>query len=79
MIRAEFTVYPFVEGMSLPDYVQAALDAFADAGLEAIIGPLSNTVEGDPEVVLEALRAATQAALATGAQRVVANVEVIPS
>jgi uncharacterized protein YqgV (UPF0045/DUF77 family) len=79
MIRAEFTIYPFIEGMALPEYVQVAVDAFADAGLEAQVGPLSQTVEGELHVVLEALRVATEAALAGGAHRVVINVEDLPA
>jgi uncharacterized protein YqgV (UPF0045/DUF77 family) len=78
MIKAEFTIYPFVEGMGFPDYVQVAIDAFTEAGLEAELGPLSQTVRGEPGAVLEAVRAATEAAIRTGATRVVLNIEVEP-
>ena len=77
MIRAEFTVYPFVEGMSLPPYAQVAVDAIVAAGLEPEVGPLSQTVTGDAEPVMEAVRAATVAALHEGARRVVVNIEVV--
>ena len=78
MIRAEFTVYPFVEGMALPDYVQVAVDAIAEAGLEAELGPLSQTVLGEPGAVLGAVRAAAEAAIRAGATRVVMNIQVEP-
>jgi len=78
MIRAEFTVYPFIEGMSLPEHVQAAVDALTAAGVETDVGPLSQTVEGEAAVVLEGLRAATEAAVAAGATRVVVNIEAVP-
>jgi uncharacterized protein YqgV (UPF0045/DUF77 family) len=77
MIRAEFTVYPFIEGMSLPEHVQAAVDALAAAGVETDVGPLSQMVEGETDVVLAGLRAATAAAIAAGASRVVVNIEAI--
>jgi uncharacterized protein YqgV (UPF0045/DUF77 family) len=78
MIKAEFTVYPFVEGLGFPDYVQAAIDTITEAGLEAELGPLSQTVRGEPGVVLGAVRSAAEAAIRAGATRVVLNIEVEP-
>jgi uncharacterized protein YqgV (UPF0045/DUF77 family) len=75
MIRAEFTIYPFIEGMAPPPYVQVAIDALRAAGLSVEVGPLSNTVFGDDELVLDALRAAQAAAVAAGATRVVLSLE----
>jgi len=77
VIRVEFTVYPFIEGATLPPHAQAAVDAIVDAGLDAELGPLSQTVTGDVEPVLEAIRAATVAAFREGARRVVVNVETV--
>lgn len=77
VIRVEFTIYPFVEGMALPRYVQAAVDAIAAAGLEAEIGPLSNTVTGEAGAVLEAVRDGTAAAFDEGARRVVLNIQAV--
>jgi uncharacterized protein YqgV (UPF0045/DUF77 family) len=74
-VRAEFTIYPFIEGMALPSYVQAAIDTIRDAGLDVEVGALSNIVVGDAERVLEALRAAEAAALQAGATRVVISLE----
>lgn len=76
MLRAEFTVYPFEEGQALPPHVQAAVDAARDAGLEVDVGPLSNTLSGETDTVLEALRAAAAGALAAGASRIVVSLEV---
>jgi uncharacterized protein YqgV (UPF0045/DUF77 family) len=76
MVRAEFTIYPFIEGDALPPHVQVAIDAINNAGLEVELGPLSNTISGSEEQVLDALHRAESAALASGAQRIVIRVEV---
>ena len=76
MVMGEFTVYPFIEGDALPPYVQVAIDAINEAGLEVEVGPLSNTVSGSVDQVLDALRRAESAALAAGAQRIVIRLEV---
>jgi uncharacterized protein YqgV (UPF0045/DUF77 family) len=76
MVRGEFTVYPFIEGDALPPYVQAAIDAIEEAGLKVDVGPLSNTVSGPAEQVLDALHRAEAAALAAGAHRILISLEV---
>ena len=76
-IRAEFTVYPFREGQDPPpDYVQAAIGALTAAGMDVEVGLLGQIVTGEAAEVLEALRAAEQAALDAGATRVAVNVEL---
>jgi uncharacterized protein YqgV (UPF0045/DUF77 family) len=77
VIRVEFTVYPFIEGAALPPHAQAAVDAIVSAGFRPEMGPLSQSVIGEAEPVLEAVRAAALAALREGARRVVVNVEVV--
>jgi uncharacterized protein YqgV (UPF0045/DUF77 family) len=76
MVRGEFTVYPFIEGDALPAHVQVAIDAINEAGLEVDVGPLSNTISGPAEQVLDALHRAESAALAAGADRIVISLEV---
>ena len=76
-IRAEFTVYPFREGEDPPAYVHAAIGALRSAGLPVEVGPLGQVVTGEAGDVLEALRAAEEAALAAGASRVAVNLEAI--
>jgi uncharacterized protein YqgV (UPF0045/DUF77 family) len=76
MVRGEFTIYPFIEGDAPPPHVQVAIDAIRDAGLEVEVGPLSNTVSGSAELVLDALHRAEAAALVSGARRIVIQVEV---
>jgi uncharacterized protein YqgV (UPF0045/DUF77 family) len=75
-IRAEFTVYPFREGEDPPPYVHAAIDAVRGAGLIVEVGLLGQVVRGEAGEVLEALRAAQQAALEAGATRLAVNVEL---
>lgn len=76
VVRGEFTVYPFIEGEALPPYVQAAIDAIAEVGLDVDVGPLSNTISGPAEKVIDALRRAEAAALGAGAQRILIRLEV---
>jgi len=73
----EFTVYPFEEGETPPGYVRAAIGEFEDAGLHVDLGPLGQTVTGETEAVLEALRAAEQAAIGSGATRFVVSIQVV--
>jgi uncharacterized protein YqgV (UPF0045/DUF77 family) len=75
-ISAEFTVYPFVEGDSLPPHVQAGIDAVSGLEVEIEIGPLSSTFRGEGHEVLEALRVAEEACIGAGAKRIVAVLEV---
>jgi uncharacterized protein YqgV (UPF0045/DUF77 family) len=50
--------------------VQAAIDAARAHGLDIDFGPFGSAVEGDDALVLDAIDAATRAALAAGATRV---------
>jgi uncharacterized protein YqgV (UPF0045/DUF77 family) len=77
MVQVEFAIYPFREGTSPPDHVQAALDALRATGLEVEVGPLSTTVTGPPDTVFDAIRNAQAAAVAAGAERIVVRVEVL--
>ena len=77
-IRAEFTVYPFRQGEEPPPYVQAAIDTLQRAGLSVEVGLLGQVVSGAADQVLEALRAAQEAALAAGATRLTVSLEQAP-
>ncbi|MGZ8612724.1 MAG: thiamine-binding protein [Actinomycetota bacterium] len=76
-MRAEFTIFPFVQAPGLPPYVQVAVDAARATGVPVDVGPLSNVIEGTAEAVLDAIRAAQSAAFAAGATRFSLNVETI--
>lgn len=75
IVQAEFTIYPFVEGMAPPPHVQSAIDAIRALGIEVTVGPLSNTIVGQVGPVLAAITAAEGAALSAGASRFVLNLE----
>jgi uncharacterized protein YqgV (UPF0045/DUF77 family) len=77
LVRAEFTIYPFKEGEALPPYVQAGIDAILAMDMAVDVGPLSNTISGEVDRVLEALRAAGVAATASGSTRIVVSLEVV--
>ncbi|MFN8233141.1 MAG: thiamine-binding protein [Actinomycetota bacterium] len=76
-VRAEFSIYPFVEGLAYPSHVQVAVDVIDASGLDAEFGALSQTITGPVGSVLDASRRATEAALREGARRIVVNIEVL--
>jgi len=77
VVRAEFTIFPFVQAPGLPAYVQVAVDAARATGVQVDVGPLSNVIEGATDAVLDAIRAAQSAAFAAGATRFSLNVETM--
>jgi len=77
MFRAEFSIYPFLGGESPPDYVQAAIDAVRAAGIDVDVGLLGESVTGELDTVLEAIRVAVTVAASAGATKVVLSIESI--
>ena len=69
-VRAEFTTEPFHGEGPIPEHVTAAAAPLAEAGLDPELGPLGTAVEGDADVVVDALAASLKAALRHGATRV---------
>src|SRR5689334_6107117 len=70
-VRVEFTTEPFHgEDDRLPAHVTAPADALRHAGLSPDLGPLGTSVEGDADVVVDAVAAALKEALSHGATRV---------
>ena len=60
-VRVEFTTEPFHgEDDQLPAHVTAAADALRYAGLSPDLGPLGTSVEGEAEVVVDAVAARAQ-------------------
>lgn len=66
---AEFLVEPFAEGHPGP-HVVAAVDAVKALGFTPIVGPFGTTIEGEPHMVMEAVKQLLDAATAAGASRV---------
>ena len=66
---AEFLVEPFEEGNPGP-HVIAAVAAVEALGFEPVVGPFGTTIEGDPHLVMEAVRQLLDAATDAGASRV---------
>ncbi|WP_457256245.1 helix-turn-helix domain-containing protein [Pedococcus sp. P5_B7] len=70
-VRVEFTTEPFHgEDDQLPSHVTASADALRYAGLSPDLGPLGTSVEGEAEVVVDAVAVALKEALSHGATRV---------
>ena len=72
--RAEFLVEPFEEGRPGP-HVTAAVDAVRTLGFEPVMGPFGTTIEGAPDMVIEAIKQMLDAATAAGASRVSMQIE----
>lgn len=76
MLRAEFTVEPFVEGQPGP-HVRAAIAAVEARGFAVEFGPFATEFVGDDVTVSEAIEALIRDAYANGATRVAIHVERI--
>lgn len=66
---AEFLVEPFEVGHPGP-HVVAAVEAVRELGFEPVVGPFGTTIEGDSELVIEAVKRLLDAATNAGASRV---------
>jgi len=75
---AEVQVLPTPPGTAGDRYahVDAAIAAIAASGLPYEVGPLGTWLEGPPDAVWQAVRAAHEAALAAGAASVVTVVKL---
>ena len=74
---AEFLVEPFEEGRPGP-HVTAAVDAVRALGFDPVMGPFGTTIEGDPQLVIEAIKQMLDAATAAGASRVSLQIDACP-
>lgn len=75
MVVAEFSVMPLVEGTIKP-FVDSAIGEIEKAGLKCEVGPLSTSVEGDLDKVVDAIKNAHLAVLNKGADRVVTEIRI---
>lgn len=76
MLRAEFTVEPFVEGQPGP-HVRAAVAAVEALGFTVEFGPFASEFSGTDDLVTEAIAALVREAYAHGATRVAIQVESV--
>lgn len=67
-VAAEFLVEPFAEGEPGP-HVQAAVEAFTDAGLDVDLGAFASLAEGEVGAVADALAAMIRQSIGAGATR----------
>jgi uncharacterized protein (TIGR00106 family) len=74
-VVAEFSVTPMVEGKMKP-YVDTAVGEIEKAGLKYEVGPVGTTVEGELDVVLDAIKNAHQAVFDRVADRVVTEIRI---
>lgn len=75
MLRAEFTVEPFVEAQPGP-HVRAAIAAVEGLGFDVEFGPFATEFSGDDTRVIAAIAALVRDAYAHGATRVSIQVEL---
>ncbi|MEN9802113.1 MAG: hypothetical protein RLZ37_1238 [Actinomycetota bacterium] len=76
MLRAEFTVEPFIEGQPGP-HVRAAIAAVEACGFIVEFGPFATSFSGDESSVASAIEALIRDAYEKGATRVAIHVERI--
>ncbi|MBK6856741.1 MAG: thiamine-binding protein [Microthrixaceae bacterium] len=78
---AELQVLPRPAGTATVPYanIEAAIAALASSGLRVEVGALGTTIEGAPDAVWAALRAAHEATLTAGAEAVVSVVKLAES
>lgn len=78
VITISFQVLP--GGLATKAEVYAAVDAaiatVAQSGLPYIVNPMETTIEGDYDAVMAVIKAAQQAVLAAGANRVFTYIKV---
>ena len=74
VLRAEFTVEPFVEGRPGP-HVRAAIAAVEARGFVVEFGPFATSFSGDESRVASAIEALVRDAYENGASRVAIHVE----
>jgi uncharacterized protein YqgV (UPF0045/DUF77 family) len=74
VLRAEFTVEPFVEGQPGP-HVLAAVTAVESLGFAVEFGPFATEFSGEDSAVIAAIEALVRGAYAEGATRVAVHVE----
>ncbi len=70
--RLEFLVEPFTEGNPGP-HVLGSLQTLRNSGLEVVLGPFGNMMEGDYETVTSVLPMFLRSALEKGATRILIN------
>lgn len=70
--RLEFLIEPFTEGNPGP-HVLKPLEVLKRAGLEVVLGPFGNTVEGDVQTLMSVLPTIAAAAFENGATRLLLN------
>lgn len=76
MLRAEFTVEPFIEGRPGP-HVRAAVAAVEALGFDVEFGPFATEFSGADELVTTAIAALVRDAYAHGATRVSIQIELV--
>lgn len=70
--RLEFLIEPFAEGNPGP-HVLRSLEVLRRAGLEVVLGPFGNTVDGSEETLTSVLPMIVESAFEKGASRILLN------
>ncbi|HWJ02457.1 MAG TPA: MTH1187 family thiamine-binding protein [Verrucomicrobiae bacterium] len=71
------TITPIGKGPSISSYVAAAEKVLDNKpGLKRHIGPMSTTLEGDLDEILQAIREMQEAVFAAGAERVATEIKI---
>lgn len=74
-VLAELNIIPMGVGVSVSTEVAVCVDIFRERGLHLVVQPLSTAVEGDFEIVLEAIKVCHDRLHGDGVPRVFTHVK----
>lgn len=74
-VLAEFSIMPVVQGEWKP-FMDLAVEELRRNGLKFEVGAESTAVEGDLDLVLDAIKSAHQAVMAAGLDRVITEIRI---
>lgn len=72
---AEFSIYP-MDGEHFSQDVAKVVDVLEKAGLDYRLGPMSTSIEGDLDRILDVVKGCHQAVAEGGRSRVVTNIMI---
>ena len=55
-VLIELSIFPMDKGTSLSPYVARAVGIIKDSGLDYVFGPMSTTIEGDYDAVMDVVK-----------------------
>ncbi|MFZ3171640.1 MAG: MTH1187 family thiamine-binding protein [Carboxydocellales bacterium] len=76
VINVSFQVIPKVSNQDTYQVVDKAIEVVANSGVKYEVGPMETTMEGELDHLLEIVKAAQQACVEAGAERVMTIIKI---